>query len=182
MAPPHLRNEPQTSKRRSQALASSRHINLNDLLASSFFKRRRWADFFLPSPWDCRVASSAPLNVSFFLSLFHSFPSYFSCSRPVFLSPPSIPKYTRILMHYLRAFCWCLESTQWLQNDSFKTGRNRVVYVPFVSGDLRRSFSTDLRRRRNISSCWFFAKGLLIRLVQYRQCKLQFQIILVSGK
>jgi len=85
MAPPHLRNEPQTSKRRSQALASSQHINLNDLLASSFFKRRRRADFFLPSPWDCRVASSAPLNVGFFLSLFHSFPSHLS--RPRFPFP-----------------------------------------------------------------------------------------------
>lgn len=56
-------------KRRFQALASSRHINLNDLLASSFFKRRRWADFFLPAP-EIAVSPAQRLLMLAFSCLF----------------------------------------------------------------------------------------------------------------
>lgn len=68
-APPHPWNEPQTSKRRFQVLASSRHINLNDLLASSFFKRRRRADFFLPVP-EIAVSPAQRLLMLAFSCLF----------------------------------------------------------------------------------------------------------------
>lgn len=81
-APPHPWNEPQTSKRRFQALASSRHINLNDLLASSFFKQRRRVDFFLPVP-EIAVSPAQRLLMLAFSCLF--FPSRSPSSSP---SPP----------------------------------------------------------------------------------------------
>lgn len=71
--PYRRRNEPQRQtsgeRQRFQALGFSRRINLNDLLASSFFEARQLGVGFFPaSSWDCRVASSAPLNVAFFPS------------------------------------------------------------------------------------------------------------------
>jgi len=89
-ASPHLRNEPQTSKRRSQALASSRHINLNDLLASSFFKRRRRADFFLPVP-EIAVSPAQRLLMLAFSCLFFT-PSLPAATHLV-LVPVSFPSF-----------------------------------------------------------------------------------------
>lgn len=172
---------------RSQALASSRHINLNDLLASSFFKRRRRADFFLPVP-EIAVSPAQRLLMLAFSCLF------FTPSRPVFVlvpfpfySPPLPPPFFRMTLRDTFEF-WC--TTLWLFVDGPKihgdcrassaSGRNRVV--PFVSRDLRRSFWTDLRRSKIYRPVGFFPKGLLLDSVQFRERKLQFQIILASGK